>query len=194
MWFPRWNSFILVFWHLYKAYLNVFTWIFLLTVFLPYVSFKPSYLWLKSFSNSILIHFQIQKIIESLSTIACSNLKIAVGDISKMLWVFFLHVWKMVVGVWTVSSSQVLTFEHLNFLMRERYQLFTHFLPLRVKIFPDWWRITTELTLFGNLENFAFFSSLCSVLGNPTGLFLFWYNIGYRIGAASFSITYVTDV
>ena len=89
MWFPRWNSFILVFWHLYKAYLNVFTWIFLLTVFLPYVSFKPSYIWLKSFSNSILIHFQIQKIIESLSKIACSNLKIAVGDISKMLWVFF---------------------------------------------------------------------------------------------------------
>ena len=32
-WFPRWNSFILVFWHLYKAYLNVFTWICLLTFF-----------------------------------------------------------------------------------------------------------------------------------------------------------------
>ena len=41
-WFPRWNSFILVFWHLYKAYLNVFTWICLLTFFLPYVSFKPT--------------------------------------------------------------------------------------------------------------------------------------------------------
>ena len=40
-WFPRWNSFILVFWHLYKAYLNVFTWICLLTFFYPMYPSNP---------------------------------------------------------------------------------------------------------------------------------------------------------
>ena len=41
-WFPRWIFFILVFWHSYMTYLNVFTWICLQTFFLPYVSFKPT--------------------------------------------------------------------------------------------------------------------------------------------------------
>ena len=40
-WFPRWIFFILVFWHSYKAYINVFTRISLQT-FLPCVSFKPT--------------------------------------------------------------------------------------------------------------------------------------------------------
>ena len=41
-WLPRWFFFILVFWHSYKAYIDVFTWISLQTFFLPYVSFKPT--------------------------------------------------------------------------------------------------------------------------------------------------------
>ena len=41
-WFPRWIFFILVFWHSYMTYLNVFTWISFQTFFLPYASFKPT--------------------------------------------------------------------------------------------------------------------------------------------------------
>ena len=36
-WFPGWIFFILVFWHSYKAYLNVFTWICLWTFFALYI-------------------------------------------------------------------------------------------------------------------------------------------------------------
>ena len=41
LWFPRWIFFILVFWHSYKAYVNVFTWISLQTFFYPMYPSNP---------------------------------------------------------------------------------------------------------------------------------------------------------
>ena len=44
-WFPGWNIFILVFWHSYKAYLNVFTWISCQTFFFTLCKYPSNPQW-----------------------------------------------------------------------------------------------------------------------------------------------------